>query len=395
MKIGQFIDQLLSGLFYVLHQIGQFLEYLIAVIANRLRFSIRLRLTLGYTVHAIWISLFFSVGIVMMFKYTVPFSVSDAYIPVLIEGFALGSILVVLWSVWLGNRSGKRLVEPIDKMNDTVREISINNLSERIEVSGVKDELKDLAMTFNDMMDKIQLSVEKQNQFVSDASHELRTPISVVKGYADLLDRWGKEEAQIRDEAITAIKQEAEHMKQLIEKLLFLARGDRKKQKLEKEKFLISELLEEIYKETKMIDPIHQILLGKNENCLIYADRGMIKEAIRIFVENSIKYTPSGGTISLSSHKKNQRVEVSISDTGIGVSKEDIRKIFDRFYRADASRSKKSGGSGLGLAIAKWIIDSHDGKIYAKSTIGVGSEFRIALSVVTEEDFSKDVTESF
>lgn len=385
--LWQFIIGFFSSLLYLLNQTGKLLKYILSLVAERIRFSIRLRLMLGYAGHAFWISIFLSVGVLSVFSYVVPASDSSIYMPLLAEMFLIGSVVVILWSFWLGNRAGKRLVEPIAKMNETVREISINNLSERIEVSGVKDELKDLAITFNEMMDKIQTSVEKQNQFVSDASHELRTPISVVKGYVDLLDRWGKEEVQVRDEAILAIKQESDHMKQLIEKLLFLARGDRQAQKIEKQTFAISELMEEIYRETKMIDQDHEIILAENEEGLhVYADRGMLKEAVRIFVENSLKYTPAGGRIFLSCFRRGDMVEVSIQDTGIGIRKEEIRKIFDRFYRSDESRSKKSGGTGLGLAIAKWIIDSHDGKIYVKSEVDKGSEFLILFPIAVKEN---------
>ena len=130
-----------------------------------------------------------------------------------------------------------------------------------------------------------------------------------------------------------------------------------------------------------MIDKEHEIILERNEANYIYADRGMIKEAIRIFVENSIKYTPPQGQITVADYLHRGNVEILIKDTGIGVRKEEIRKIFDRFYRADQSRNKKSGGTGLGLSIAKWIIDVHGGKIYAKSEVGVGSEFRILLAL--------------
>lgn len=360
-------------------------------IIDKLRFSIRLRLILTYTLHTLSIFIFFVIFVMVVFRSSFPSEIVQKYEDDLFRILSMGLGAVVFLSILAGNRSGKKLVEPIYRMNEQMKEISINNLSARIEVSGVKDELKDLAIAFNAMMDQIQNSVEKQNQFVSDASHELRTPISVVKGYADLLDRWGKSEEQVRDEAITAIQQEAEHMKQLIEKLLFLARGDMKVQKLEKEPFLISEVIEEIYRETKMIDESHQILLEQNEDNMIFADRGMIKEAVRIFVENSIKYTPIGGQIVLSTYQYNHKVEIIVKDTGEGIRREDLRRIFDRFYRADKSRSKQSGGTGLGLAIAKWIIDIHQGKIYAKSQIGRGSEFCIVLPLVDNSRLSKEV----
>jgi signal transduction histidine kinase len=236
-------------------------------------------------------------------------------------------------------------------------------LGTRLDVSGSKNELKDLAKTFNNMLDRIQSAYEKQNQFVSDASHELRTPISVIQGYANLLDRWGKSDSQVLEESITAIKTESESMKELIEKLLFLARGDKDTQKLEKEDFYINELIDEIIKETALIDNIHEVTSMRNEKLLINADRSLLKEAFRIFVDNSVKYTPEGGKIKLECSPEKNSTIITIEDTGIGISEKDLPHIFDRFYRADKSRTKETGGTGLGMAIAKWIILRHEGTI--------------------------------
>lgn len=372
---------LLRGTVRLFRYLDTLLRYLADHIADLFRFSIRLRLMLSYAVSTALILLVVSVVVFRFFVKTVTPEIADRYSPAMIGILSTGFWMGLVLSLVFGSRAGKRFVAPIEKMNQTIREISVSDLSSRIEVSGVKNELKDLAIAFNQMLDAIEHSVAKQNQFVSDASHELRTPISVIKGYADLLDRWGKSDEQVRDEAIAAIKQESEQMRQLIEQLLFLARGDRKKQQIHREEVLVSELLEEIWKETKMIDKEHEIILERNEANYIYADRGMIKEAIRIFVENSIKYTPPQGQITVAGYLHRGNVEILIKDTGIGVRKEEIRKIFDRFYRADQSRNKKSGGTGLGLSIAKWIIDVHGGKIYAKSEVGVGSEFRILLAL--------------
>lgn len=375
----RFIGGIFRSIVYILRNLQFLLKWIFAALTDRLRFSIRLKVALTYFLNTIvMLSLLFG-GVLIAFVKLVPQDISQIYAPFLWNVLILAFLIGLLIAIFQGSRAGKKMVEPIHKMNETVREISINNLSKRIEVSGVKDELKDLAMTFNGMMDQIQTSVEKQNQFVSDASHELRTPISVLKGYADLLDRWGKEEEHVRDEAILAIRQESEHMKDLIEKLLFLARGDLNVQKMDKEKINVQELVQEIYRETCLIDKTHQIELGKTEERIIYGDRNMIKEAIRIFVENSIKYTPQGGTITLTVLGEDHKVKISVKDTGEGIAEEDLRKIFLRFYRGDKSRSKKSGGTGLGLAIAKWIIDIHQGKIFARSKVGIGSEFWLVL----------------
>jgi signal transduction histidine kinase len=300
---------------------------------------------------------------------------------VLLLGSILGvfNIAGLMSIIFFGSKASRKLLAPIKIMTKTVKEISINVLDKRLDVRGSKDELKDLAKTANEMLDRIQKSVEQQNQFVSDASHELRTPIAVIQGYADLLDRWGKDDPQVLEESIAAIKGEAESMKSLVEKLLFLARGDKNTQRVEKADFMLSEVISEILKETILIDKSHNILNEQNEDFIIHADQKLIKEAIRIFMDNSIKFTPAGGTIRLNLYQKNDKALISIEDTGIGISKEDLPHIFNRFYRADKSRAKASGGTGLGLAIAKWIIDNHRGKVNVWSELNAGTVVRIEL----------------
>jgi two-component system, OmpR family, sensor histidine kinase ArlS len=308
-------------------------------------------------------------------------------VSVIILGIVLFGInsLLILSVISGGARSSRRILRPIEVMTKTVENITINELDTRLDVRGSQDELKDLARTFNSMLDRIQQSYEQQNQFVSDASHELRTPISVIQGYASLLDRWGKNDAQVLEESITAIKTESENMKDLVEKLLFLARGDKNTQRIEREDFYLNELIDEIIKETKMIDESHEICSEKNETILINADRRLIKEAIRVFVDNSIKYTPEGGKIKIDSFLRERSAQVSIEDTGVGISKEDLPHIFNRFYRADKSRTRVTGGTGLGLAIAKWIIERHNGKVSVQSEISVGTRVTIKLETGTEK----------
>ncbi|HEY8805144.1 MAG TPA: HAMP domain-containing sensor histidine kinase, partial [Clostridium sp.] len=250
-----------------------------------------------------------------------------------------------------------------------------------LNVSNSHDELKQLAETFNDMLDRIQSSYEMQNQFVSDASHELRTPIAVIQGYTNMLYRWGKDDKNVLEESIIAIKSESENMKELVEKLLFLARSDKNTQKIYKEEFNINKLIADIIKDTKIIDSNHEISTNINEESLIYADRKLLKQAIRVFIDNSIKYTQSGGSIVLNSYIAKKNLMLEIIDTGIGISKDDLPYIFNRFYRCDKSRAKESGGTGLGLSIAKWIIGMHNGSIVVESRLNMGTKIKIGLPI--------------
>lgn len=288
-------------------------------------------------------------------------------------------IFLVLSVIASGAKSSRKILKPIESMTQTVENITINELNTRLDISGSQDELKDLARTFNNMLDRIQKSYEQQNQFVSDASHELRTPIAVIQGYTDLLDRWGKKDESILEESLTAIKEESENMKELVEKLLFLARGDKNTQKIEKKYFYLNKLIDEIVKETRIIDEDHNIQNPQNDEVEINADPRLIKECLRIFIDNCIKYTPKGGEIKIESIDKENKVQILIQDTGIGIPKEDLPYILNRFYRADKSRTKETGGTGLGLSIASWIIQKHSGTMTIESQVDVGTRVIINL----------------
>ena len=256
--------------------------------------------------------------------------------------------------------------------------INADKLDTRIALDSTQDELKNLAEAINAMLDRINESYRAQVRFVSDASHELRTPISVIQGYANLLDRWGKDDPKTLQESIAAIKDEAANMKLIIEQLLFLARGDSNTMTLQMESFDISELAGEVYRETQLIDSGHQFTF-QSHPVFIYADEALIKQAIRILLDNAIKYTPSGGSIKISTMSKEGNANLSIQDDGIGIPSDAIPKIFDRFYRADESRARATGGTGLGLSIADWIIERHGGYMEVLSRENIGTRFTIVL----------------
>ncbi|MCY6369273.1 sensor histidine kinase [Clostridium ganghwense] len=301
------------------------------------------------------------------------------YFHILLSILAVLNIIIIIVTKVIGSSVSKKLLSPVDDMTETVKAINIQNLDTRLNVKGSHDELRDLAQTFNDMFDRLQDSYERQNQFVSDASHELRTPIAVIQGYANLLDRWGKNDREVLEESIEAIKGESQNMKDLVEKLLFLARADKKTQKVEMTEFYLDELVDEVVKETKLIDINHEIINKTNEKILIFADRKLLKQTLRIFIDNSIKFTPENGRITVSSYCKKNKAVLMIEDTGVGIPKEDIPYVFNRFYCSDKSRSKDKGGTGLGLSIAKWIIAQHKGSIEVKSAVDIGTKISIIL----------------
>lgn len=301
------------------------------------------------------------------------------FLKVLFMLMACADAVGIAISLFAGYLISRRMLLPIDRITKAAQSISINNLSRRIEVSQADDELARLAGTFNEMIDRLKQSFDKQNQFVSDASHELRTPISVIQGYIGLIDRWGKEDRSILQESIDAIKNETAGMTELIEKLLFLARGDSGNQKLQKNEFSLNELMEEVYKESRLISQIHDLNCDVDGEISLTADRKMIKQVLRALIDNSLKFTPRDGEITVHAMRENDKVHIVVEDTGIGIPEDEVNNIFNRFYRIDKARSKESGGSGLGLSIVKWIVDAHGGSIRAESAVGKGTVITIML----------------
>jgi len=280
----------------------------------------------------------------------------------------------------------------IVQLRGALETINAARLDTRLDVDGTQRELRELAAAINGMLDRINDAYNAQVRFVSDASHELRTPIAVIQGYANMLDRWGKTDETTLQESIDAIRAEADSMKALVEQLLFLARGENRTIEPKPELFDLSELAEEVCDEAKLIDPTHEFrLVTAPAPVSVSADRGLIKQAARILVDNSIKYTDPGGTITLKAEVVGGEAQLSVTDTGIGIAEELLPNIFDRFVRADESRTRASGGAGLGLAIAKWIVDTHGGHLDALSRVGLGTRITIVLK---SAEISGDICES-
>jgi len=276
----------------------------------------------------------------------------------------------------MGSKSQDRYLKDLAGAIST---IDANRLDEQISVDSYQEELKGLAAAINQMLIRINNSYQSQVQFVSDASHELRTPISVIQGYVNLLDRWGKNDEKTLQESIDAIKGETESMKELVEQLLFLARGDNETIQLHKETFDVCEVIHEIAREAEMIDASHDFQMDLKCQAFVDADKQLIKQAIRILVDNSIKYTPEGEKIILRVAGDEGTIKITVQDSGIGIPPESIPRIFDRFYRSDESRARKTGGSGLGLSIAQWIIERHDAHFEVLSRVDIGTRITIVM----------------
>ncbi len=276
--------------------------------------------------------------------------------------------------------------EELQLLAGKLAEINATHLDTRISVPGTQRELKTLAEAINAMLDRVGDAYSSQLRFVSDASHELRTPIAVIQGYANMLNRWGKDDPATRQEAIDAITAEAAAMKELIEQLLFLARGDNESMHMEFEYFDLTAVAAEVLRETEMIDHTHVFSAQWEDAVPVHADLGLIKQTMRILMDNSIKYTPAGGHIRLAAAVRGGEAHLSVQDEGQGIDAQSLPHIFDRFYRTDQSRARQTGGTGLGLAIAKWIVDRHGGHFEVLSREGIGTRMTVVLPLSKAEE---------
>lgn len=297
----------------------------------------------------------------------------------LIGGLLGMDIFRMLYFLRHAHRLDRRVLAPIRDITDMAATLSASSLSNRINIAGTKNELRDLATVINTMLDRIERSYNSQKQFVSDASHELRTPIAVIQGYVNMLKRWGKDDPEVLDEGLTAISSETASMKDLVENLLFLARHDKKTLMMEMSDFDPCEIVEELHREAELVTPTDRFVLGDVEHCTINADRNMVKQVMRILLDNAVKYTPEGGTITMGVKRAGDGCTLTMKDTGPGIPQEELPKIFERFYRSDSARKAENGGHGLGLSIARIIVIAHGGKIRVRSKVGEGTEFSVEL----------------
>lgn len=274
----------------------------------------------------------------------------------------------------------KSVLLSVSKLSDRVNKMTLQNLhGNRLDEDKTEEELQELVIGINRMLDRMEEAYESQKQFVSEASHELRTPITVLQGYSGMLRRWGAEDPEVLAESVEAIESEAKSMQDLVEKLLFLSRHERKKLPFSKERFDMAEVVTELGKEFSYLTDRRELVCNVCDSAPVFGDRQMLKQALRVFLDNALKYTNRGDRISLICRNKSGSCEVIIEDTGLGMRREELEGIFSRFFRGDTVRGKNIEGHGLGLSIARLIIDGHGGKITVMSQYTKGSTFTVTI----------------
>jgi len=280
-----------------------------------------------------------------------------------------------------GDWMSRRALAPVDEITQSAREISAQNLAMRLAVPHTGDELERLATTLNEMLSRLDTAFQRITQFTADASHELRTPVAVIRTSAELALRQPRTEAEHR-EALSHILRESETVSRMIEQLLLLARADSGSTAIPITRTNLSEILEKVWTqatilaESKHLSPEASI---PQMPVWIRGDPASLERLFLILLDNAVKYTPDGGRIELRVSTNDGFAVTEIRDTGIGIASEDIPHIFDRFYRADRARSRESGGTGLGLAIGQWIAAAHGGEIRVESAPSAGSSFQVWL----------------
>lgn len=313
---------------------------------------------------------------------------------ILIAILITGAIALVFSAV-LGYFIARKFLQPIRELTVAMNTIRKDPESEeRIDVGDGNDELTELANAYNTMLDRMQQNIDNQKQFVEDVSHELRTPVAVVEGHLKLLNRWGKDDPKILEESIGASVQEIGRMKSLVQEMLDLSRAEQVDIHYKHEKTDIREMVDVTYTNFKLVHPEFTFLLDVDVRGQVFVNmyRNHLEQVLIILLDNAVKYSTDRQEVHLSLSVDGPNVQVAVQDYGEGMSEEDTKKIFNRFYRVDKARSRHKGGNGLGLSIAKQLIEGYGGKIWAESVLNHGSIFRIVLPVLdtTEEETDKE-----
>jgi two-component system, OmpR family, sensor kinase len=293
----------------------------------------------------------------------------------------VGVLTAWLLAVTIGWLLAGRALEPVSALTEMAASIAATGgFGDRVSYSGPQDEIGRLAGTFNRMIDRLEATFQSQRKFIADSSHELGTPIAVIRGNADLLSRpLPTDEAR---EAIRAIQSESGRVKRIVSDLLDMAELDLATDNVS-QSVRLDQLAQEVLTHTRAFAAGKRLHMLRADQVSVAGNPDRLLEMLLNLVDNAIKYTPDGGTITLSVRKVGRWAEAAVADTGIGIPREEQDKIFDRFYRVDKARSRARGGTGLGLAIAKAIVEGHGGEISVRSLPGHGSTFIVLLPAIT------------
>ena len=300
------------------------------------------------------------------------------------------SILFVsaIIAIILGYLLSNQMTKPIKKIQEIISSISEENIStKRIKVSEKNDEFAIVSEHFNELLDKISFYIEQQKHFVEDVSHELRTPVAIVEGHLKLLNRWGKDDPEVLEESLQASLIELQRMKTLVQEMLDLSRAPQVKEQYKDATTNVTEVAKQVVHNFRVLYPEFTFTfdddLKRDLWIPIYLNH--LEQVVIILMDNAVKYSLDRKEIILSLSKGEEHVEIAVQDFGMGMTEEDRKKVFSRFYRVDKARSRERGGNGLGLSIAKELIESYDGEISVTTLLNHGSIFKITLPLTKKD----------
>lgn len=301
-------------------------------------------------------------------------------------------LLVAVPTVLLAASAGglflaNKALRPVDEITKIAREIGSGDLSRRIRVKRVDDELGRLAATFNEMIAKLERSFRQVKRFTADASHELKTPLTILRGEVEvgLKRKRGVKEYQ---RILASNLEEIGRMSRIVDDLLTLSRADMGEIPLEREEVEFAAIARGVWEDLQIMATEKGVTLtfADNGSSRVVGDPVFLRQLVLNIAENGVKYTPRGGRVQVQvkGDRGRRLVQLVVSDTGIGIPRKDLKRIFDRFYRVDKTRSRQTGGTGLGLSISQWIAQAHGGRIEVESTLGKGSTFTVTLPMHEE-----------
>lgn len=290
----------------------------------------------------------------------------------------------IVGSIFLGMWLSSRALKPINRITEAADKIAnTDDLKTRLPWHGPMDELGRMTSVFNHMMARLEHLFSVQQRFVGDVSHELRTPLTAIRGNLDIVKRYGMDAYSFE-----AIEGEVDRMARLVNDLLLLARADYGELKVDLEPMDLDNIVTEVYRDARILakDRDLTVRIEDYEPARINGNGDRLKQLLLNLVSNAIKFTPDGGTVTMNLRIEDYDAVLEVQDTGIGISPEDQKRIFDRFYQADSSRARHdpSDGVGLGLSIAAWIVNAHHGTISVHSEMGAGTTFTVKIPAIVE-----------
>ncbi|HHV09241.1 MAG TPA: GHKL domain-containing protein [Clostridiales bacterium] len=324
-------------------------------------------------------------------RIAVPFSGMEQYIGILVPAILASISITLIVSLILANRFSRSVTSPLLEIADEMRKLKDKNPEFHFnryqydEMNVIADTTLQMSKAVEESMDRIEFEKLIRQEFFSNASHELKTPLTSIRGYIELLQNGMAADEGMKKEFLSRIKLEADNMTNLINDILMISRLETKEAEVVRSEVRISPLLQEVCRTLRPLAQEYQVELKTSCRPLsMTANMQQLRELLSNLINNAIKYNKPGGKVEITVTSEAQEMVVTVADTGVGIAQEDLQRIFERFYRVDKGRSKKVGGTGLGLSIVKHIVNYYDGSIQVESKLGEGTKFTVRLPLKRE-----------